>query len=368
MVRALIFGAGAIGRGFIPLCLARDAEITFVDISQELIKCINKNKEYSIYLSHNGALERHLITPRRAIHLSASSEINYSSFDIVFIAVGPRNIEKLPSDLSAARAPIFCLENDPDTVERLKTILSRDSIFFGVPDVITSSSASPDNLRVDNLSIHTENGVLYLSRPDNLPPKLLNEVSAVWIDDQRLQLEWDAKLYIHNTPHCIAAYLGKLAGCTYLHEAMQIQSIEETIKGVIDELLRALRVSNKYDYEFLTSYADKEIHRFKDINLYDPIDRVARQPLRKLRYGKHGRLLGALHMCLTNDVLPHNLLVGVAAALSYSNQKDDDTKTLALIQSYGVENFIWHFLSIKPNSLMSELISRAYEKFKINRG
>jgi hypothetical protein len=153
-------------------------------------------------------------------------------------------------------------------------------------------------------------------------------------------------------------------GINFLCKLHNTKQHIQFIKFIKDELA----LSNDILSKFLTSYSNKEIHRFKDINLYDPIDRVARQPLRKLRYGKHGRLLGALHMCLTNDVLPHNLLVGVAAALSYSNQKDDDTKTLALIQSYGVENFIWHFLSIKPNSLMSELISRAYEKFKIKRG
>jgi mannitol-1-phosphate 5-dehydrogenase len=368
MVKALIFGAGAIGRGFIPLCLPKNAKITFVDESLELVNSLKRNGKYSIFQSYGGKLIKNLIETYEVFHLNELSDIDYSVFDVVFIAVGPRNIEKLPINLSAIINPIFCLENDPATVDRLKKILKIDNVFFGVPDVITSSSASPKNLANDILSIHTEKGTLYLSKPHKIKSNLTNEIKAVWTNDQRLELEWDAKLYLHNAPHCIAAYLGKLHGCSYIHEALQVKSIEMVVKGVISEILTALSASNKYEYEFLTSYARKELYRFKDVNLFDPIDRVARQPLRKLRYEKHGRLLGALQMCLINEVYPNNLLIGISAALSYPNTNDDDAKSLALIDYYGIENFIWHYLSIEPNTLMSELISHAYKKFKNKKG
>ena len=35
-----------------------------------------------------------------------------------------------------------------------------------------------------------------------------------------LRIQWTPKLYLHNTPHCITAYLGALMGATYVHEAM----------------------------------------------------------------------------------------------------------------------------------------------------
>ncbi len=56
--------------------------------------------------------------------------------------------------------------------------------------------------------------------------------------------------------------------------------------------------------------------------MFDPISRVAREPLRKL--GLEGRLIGAAQICLSYGVMPNNLLIGIAAALLFEDQKDPD--------------------------------------------
>ena len=115
---------------------------------------------------------------------------------------------------------------------------------------------------------------------------------------------------------------------------MEIPFISDTINGVIEEMLTVLKRSKKYDYDFLYSYAEKEIERFSDCLLYDPIYRVARHPLRKLRRWPNGRLIGALEMCLLESVNCPNLSRGISSALSYNNDKDDDYKNLQLIEAY----------------------------------
>ena len=83
--------------------------------------------------------------------------------------------------------PIYSLNNDPACVLDLKSILNKENIYFGVPDVITSLTASSKNLAIDPLSLHTENGVLYLEDHGDIEDRIKEATPSIeWIDlDQR---------------------------------------------------------------------------------------------------------------------------------------------------------------------------------------
>lgn len=363
MVNALIVGAGAIGRGFLPWCLPENSKITFVDSSHDLIKGCRDQGGYTTFMTKAGTLQPLHINKAEYLLPSELAKLDLQSFDVAFISVGPRNVERLPTALQFLKVPIYSLENDPATVFRIREILNTPNVFFGIPDVITSSTASPSNLAKDPFSLHTENGVLYLENCSESRYSVDAKINAVWLDSEKLSTEWDAKLYIHNTPHCIAAYLGYLNSNTFMHEAMSQAWINDLVSGVIDEILKALESTKQYDSEFLRSYAIKELARFENKLLYDPITRVARQPLRKLRPAPHGRLIGALELCFLAGFYPKNLITGICAALHYTNSADDDYSSLSLINDYGISSFLWHYLSISPDTLLSRILSKAYQNF-----
>jgi mannitol-1-phosphate 5-dehydrogenase len=355
-MRALIIGGGAIGRGFVPWLL--DAfELDIFDASINLVSGIKRYGGFHSFMSDGEQLAKKWISPRCITN--DFEELHPEAYDIAFISVGPRNVTKLPPGLGRLRCPVFSLENDPATVEWIKQAYGMKEVYFGVPDVITSSTASPENLVRDVNAIHTENGVLYLQQPDALAPslqKLLPEVH--WLHVDRLNQEWDAKLYIHNTPHCIAAYLGHMAGCTYLHEALAKPAIRRIIDGVIDELLCALKMVTPYDHHFLESYAIKEVRRFSNHLLYDPVSRVAREPLRKLH--PSGRLMGALKLLLSTGVNPTYQMAGIAAALLYTDRNDRDYKQLAELEAFGVESFLKYHLGMSPLTIESQFVVKHF--------
>ena len=356
MARALIIGGGAIGRGFIPWLL--DAfELDILDASVELIDGINKHGSYLSFMSVGEKLLEKQVVPRRlATEIEQLFPLDY---DIAFVCVGPRNVTRLPQGIEELRCPIFSLENDPLTVEWMRQAYGWNTVFFGVPDVITSSSASPVNLTRDPYAIHTENGILYLQRPEDLAPSLEPLLPDVhWLPVERLNQEWDAKLYIHNTPHCIAAYLGHLAGCTYLHEALARPAIRRVVKGVIDELLCALKLVTPYDHHFIESYAVKEVRRFSNPLLFDPVVRVAREPLRKLH--PSGRLMGALRLLLSTGVNPTYLMAGIAAALLYADENDRDHAQLSQLETFGVPAFLKYHLGMDERSVESQFVAKRY--------
>ena len=77
----------------------------------------------------------------------------------------------------------------------------------------------------------------------------------------------------------------------------------------------------------------KEIKRFSNKLLYDPISRVARDPLRKLAYDN--RLIQAIQVALFNKNLPTNCAIGIKAALKYFNKNDEQSKHLKIM----IDNF-----------------------------
>ena len=357
MALALIVGCGAIGRGFVPWIL-QNFDVDFFDVSRELVAGITGQGGYSSYMSDGEKLSHKRVKPRKVT--ADFAELNPSDYDVVFVSVGPRNVERLPPEISALSCPIYSLENDPITVDWIKQRFGLQSVYFGVPDVITSSTASPDNLAKDPYSIHTENGVMYLQDSDQASAQLKEALPEVkWLAVERLNQEWDAKLYIHNTPHCIAAFLGHLSGCTYLHEAMAKPTISRVIDGVIEELLYALKVTTAYDHHFIESYAEKEVRRFSNKLLYDPISRVAREPIRKLH--PSGRLIGALRLLLSSGVRPTYLTIGICAALHYLATDDRDFRQISHLEEFGVSAFLKYHLSIPQESLESSYIEKNFD-------
>jgi mannitol-1-phosphate 5-dehydrogenase len=356
MARALIIGGGAIGRGFVPWVLD-NFELDILDASTDLVAGIDANGGFYSFMSDGNQLREKWVNVRR---ISTSfDKLAPLDYDITFISVGPRNTTLLPKGVELLKCPIFSLENDPITVEWIKKTYGLTTVFFGVPDVITSSTASPLSLKRDPYAIHTENGTLYLQRPpilDKFLDKLLPQVQ--WLPVERLNQEWDAKLYIHNTPHCIAAYLGHMAGCKYLHEALAKPAIKRVINGVIDELVCALKMVTPYDHLFIESYAVKEVRRFSNNLLFDPVSRVAREPLRKLH--PSGRLTGALRLLLSAGINPTFLMTGIAAALSYSEKNDKDYFQISELDEFGISSFLKYHLGLDEKSIESEFINKHY--------
>ena len=113
----------------------------------------------------------------------------------------------------------------------------------------------------------------------------------------------------------------------------------------------------------MRSYAKKEIKRFENPLLYDPIERVARHPLRKMRKMNNGRLIGALNKCILNGIYPINLIKGICSALKYNYRGDDDYKNLKLIKKLGIENFLYTFLDIRTDDLLNKIISKNFKSY-----
>jgi len=355
--KILIYGAGAIGRGFLgPLLKKYNFKLSFVDIDKDIIGEMKKRSQYKAAITKDTGYEIVDVPIDEAFLLG--EEGNIRNYDIIFSCVGPNNCYDLAERFKQAKAVISC-ENDSSTSLKLRELSSNPNIYFGIPDVITSNTASSELKKVDPLMTITEQGVLVLEKGNYLFPEEILQV-----DSDELKMHWMCKLFIHNAPHAIVAYLGWLKGYTYIHEAMADSDIKEVVVGSICEMTDGVIAANYTTERFATMYKNKELRRFKNKFLYDPILRVAREPLRKIN--KDNRIILGLRIALFNEVLPKNTSVGAKAALAYDNPNDKEAVYLqSLIKNLGYIEVLRRYSGIEVfDPLGHFIVSQDLSKFK----
>lgn len=130
----------------------------------------------------------------------------------------------------------------------------------------------------------------------------------------------EAKLYGHNATHALAAYVGALIGArriadlnaipgarAFLHAAF----IEESGEALVRKHVGVDPLFTPEGYEH---FADDLLDRMTNPFLLDTVVRVGRDPSRKL--GWNDRLVGTIHVALSQGVEPLRYAFGAAAALA----------------------------------------------------
>ncbi|MBN1994652.1 MAG: hypothetical protein JW953_18275 [Anaerolineae bacterium] len=129
----------------------------------------------------------------------------------------------------------------------------------------------------------------------------------------------EAKLYGHNATHALAAYLGAVLGVSYVADLRANPKVMNFLRAAfIEESGQTLiRKYGDLDPLFTTAgyqqYADDLLERMTNPYLGDTVERVTRDPQRKL--GWDDRLLGTIRLALQQRVTPRRYALGVVAAL-----------------------------------------------------
>lgn len=356
MKKLLIYGAGAIGRGFIPWVFhPSEYEFNYVEKDQKIRELLNKNKKFHSYKTIENGYDELEVSVNFCFE--PGQEIKkIQEVDAIITAVGPRNVISLKESLATTNVPVICCENDSTIPETLKKVTNNGNVVFAIPDVITSNSAPENLLKQDPLSVVTENGICYIDE----------HVSMVggdcrYVSKNELRKQWLVKLYIHNTPHCIAAYLGNLLGITYLHEAMQNEFVKRVVSQAMHEMEQMLLRKYNLNENFVKAYSIKELQRFSNTLLFDPITRVAREPFRKL--APNDRLIGAAELCLSSGIVPENVMIGIMSAFCYDNKEDPDYNIKYLMQSLDPKDFLKIIIGLREGESLFEIMENNWNDY-----
>ena len=130
----------------------------------------------------------------------------------------------------------------------------------------------------------------------------------------------EAKLYGHNATHALAAYVGAIRGVERIADLCNHPDILAFLRAAfIRESGEALvrRHAGKdalFTHEGYREYADDLLARMVNPFLHDRVERVGRDPQRKL--GWDDRLVGTLRVAIGQGVQPSRFAFGAAAALA----------------------------------------------------
>jgi mannitol-1-phosphate 5-dehydrogenase len=345
------FGAGNIGRGFIGKLLAdAGGEVTFVDVSAALVDALRERGGYKVLVVGEASRVEEV---RNVSALQSSDPAlveRLASCDLVTTAVGPvvlaklapviaQGLERRVATPGAAPVNIIACENKVRASSYLRELVL-ERVAPELCDAVDAIAGFADSA-VDRI-------VPPAAREDGDPLWVAVEEFSEWIVDRTQLKGWHAeipgmeltdrlmayverKLFTLNTGHAITAYLGSLAGYATVVQAIEDEEIRSVVRGAMEESGEVLIRRYGFDRAAHAAYIDKILSRFANPWLKDEVQRVGREPIRKL--GRADRLIRPLLGTLEYDCAHGQLLRGIAACLCYANDEDPQAvelqKTLA---------------------------------------
>lgn len=356
--KALHFGAGNIGRGFIaPLLVASGYHVVFADINIDIIHKLNEIDSYTVHTinGHNDE-SHHQEQPISSISgvLSRNNDeiipiLADPAVQLVTTAVGPDVLKKvaptIAKGLQARRKGgtgainVIACENKVGgtaelsqyVFEHLPTDDDKTWVdqYVGFPccsvDCIVPPYDNTFDKREQSLDVQVEDFHEWIVDEGALKRPIEPQVKGMQLT-HNLEAYVERKLFTLNCAHAIAAYLGHAKGYRTIDEAMQDQQIYDVVRGALRECGDALIKKHHFERTAHMEYIEKVLTRISDPNLGDSVKRVGRQPLRKL--GKADRLLGPANLAREYGLPDDNLLRGVAAAFVYEEEDDEQSMEL----------------------------------------
>ncbi|MGT2749888.1 mannitol-1-phosphate 5-dehydrogenase [Streptococcus orisasini] len=374
MKKAVHFGAGNIGRGFIGQILFENGfAIDFVDVNDKIISALNERHAYEIEIAEDG---------KRHIAVSNVSGINnkenpqavveaVAEADLVTTAIGPnilpfiaeliaKGIEKRRGNDNKQPLDVIACENmiggSSFLWEEVQKYLSSDDLAFA-KDHIGFPNAAVDRIvpaqtHEDPLFVVVEpfsEWVVETAAMKNPDLKL----SAVHYEEN-LEPFIERKLFSVNSGHATTAYTGAYFGAKTVLEALQNQQVKEQVKAVLGEIRQLLIAKWEFKEEELKAYHDIIISRFENPYIVDDVARVARTPIRKLGYDE--RFIRPIRELRERQLSYDNLLKTVAYVFQYKDETDEQSVQLQkLLQEKPLEDVIKEVTGLTDEALIKEV-------------
>ncbi|MCY9696639.1 mannitol-1-phosphate 5-dehydrogenase [Paenibacillus alginolyticus] len=380
-MRAVHFGAGNIGRGFIGLILSQAGyEVIFSDVNDSLVELLQERKSYTVRLA-NEEQDTFTVSNVKAINGKNLEDVAraVAEADLVTTAVGVNILKHIAAGIAkgiemriergAAPLHIIACENaiggSTQLKEHVYAHLSED-----LRDKVDASIAFPD-AAVDRIVPiqHNED-----------PLQVTVEPFYEWVVDESQMMEGfhridgihyvkhlepyiERKLFTVNTGHCSAAYLGYLHGFTTIQDAMANSQIASLVRHVMHETGALLIKKHGFDLAQHEQYIDKILNRFINHHLIDEVTRVGRSPIRKL--SSNDRLVRPALQAYELGMKPTYLAMAMAAAFLFKDQEDPEAvKIQADLQKLGVAQTITKYTTIGEDHLIHEMIKTQYDQLQ----
>jgi mannitol-1-phosphate 5-dehydrogenase len=387
---AVIFGAGKIARGFIAHLLTLSGfRITFVEKSPALVLLLRERKKYRVHVM--GA-------PDKGIVIEGFETLSCDEVDIVakrlaaasvaFISIGGPNLPQIAPLIAEGVRQAFAekrteplnvilCENYFQPAKWLRQLAAEhlngaesewSNAHVGIVEALVLRSSvepTPEMKAEDPLSLKVQDMWEMPADKD----AFIGEIPQIRGLAPKASFEGGLvrKLFTYNAINALIAYAGHLKGHTLLSDAANDPELVELARAASMEAGKALCETYGFDLGDQHQFAEAAIAKYQKREIVDPIERNARDPLRKL--SRNDRLVGPACLAFKCGIRPLALSRAIGAALHYDNAGDPAAQKLqAMIKEMGISKTIQEVCGIDPESELAHMIVDDYRKWDHSQG
>ena len=336
---AVIFGAGKVGRGFLAQLLSRAGwKFSLIDAHAGSVEKLKENGGWDVYNLSTEEKER--IEAVSIMHSDENWEGLIANCDLILTSMGADQLEGwaeqirnvLCERLEIGKVDLILAENHPRPASAVRQTLLKNAnqrqaqlieAKLGIAQAQVLRSCIEPLESQHPLTVQIQDHWILPLDGDALKTNFTIEGFKKMPNFER---ELTRKLFTYNCVNAMVCYLGYLAGYEWLADAANDQRIATLALQAGRESSAALVKAYNFEPEEQQQWCERALAKYQDETIRDPIERNARDPVRKL--GRFERLLGPIHLCKEHDLPYDSLLIGVAAALQYPGAMMEDSLPL----------------------------------------
>ncbi len=338
-MKAVMYGAGNIGRGFIGQLLSESGySVSFIDVNKDILAALNERGQYVVEVLSNDSNEEITVKNVSGVDGMDPEAVAdaIANCDIMATAVGvnilPRIVGNIANGLkkrwaNGNKTPlniIICenlIDADKFLAESIKNLLddAEKKLFDECIGMVEASIGrmvpiqTPEMTKNDILRVCVEPFCNLIVDKDGFKGEVPEIKNMSAYAPFRLYIE--RKLFLHNMGHSLTAYLGNLKGYEFIWQAIEDTEIECLVLRAMTESALALSIRYGASVKDLYAHAEDLLYRFTNKKLGDTVFRVGRDLNRKL--SENDRVVGAMHSCQEAGIKPYAIYAVYAAATKF---------------------------------------------------
>ncbi|MBE7034901.1 MAG: mannitol dehydrogenase [Ruminococcaceae bacterium] len=338
MKKAVMYGGGNIGRGFIgQLLFQAGYSVSFVDVNKDLLETLNTEKQYPVRILKGDSYDEIMVKNVSGIDGNDIDAVSraIAEADICATAVGVNVLKFIVKPVKEGIVRRFTEGNKkPLDIIICENLIGADEFLKGmISDLMTEEERSfLDKVGFVEASIGRMVPIQTDAMKDGNPLRVCVErYDRLPVDKAAFRGELPAienlvpfspfsyyierKLFVHNMGHASTAYLGQYVGCDAIWESIGHADVELIVLRAMQA--SALAMSMKYDVPFigLNNHVENLVYRFSNKQLGDTNARVGGDIKRKL--SPNDRMIGALRLCQEQNVPADYIEIAIAASLLF---------------------------------------------------
>ncbi len=345
-MKAVHFGAGNIGRGFVGLLLHNAGyDLVFADVAEALIQRLKDADSYVVHEVGESPLT-HEVSGFSALNSAAEPEAltaAIASADIVTTAVGAHILKFVAPAIAAGVAArgadqpklaVMACENAINGTDILASEVRKAYTGSDLDDKVIFANTAVDRIVPNQdpnagLDVTVEN---FYEWAIETPPfgDAHPEIPGVtWVPDLEPYIE--RKLFTVNTGHATSAWFGHAAGIEKISDALADPEVAAKVAAVLVETASLIVAKHGVAADTQAAYVEKILKRFANPYLPDTTLRVGRAPLRKL--SRNERFISPASQLAERGMGRAALLEAMGAGLLFDAADDPEAVELQQLLS-----------------------------------